>query len=237
MGTKTNGSNADTDRNIKKHESETGTGTGTGTGNSNSVTTGTGSGTGTGSTGSGSGTGSTRTGTKRIKTKKDSKVSVLEDLPEVKIPEPQEPKKKRTYNKKAKEDKPTSFDSAQISAFMIAVSSMVASREGMSHWLITEAEAKQIADPLAKILAKSESLKGLGEHADSFALISACLMVFAPRIITTLQLNKTKKKKVITNGKHNDKQTSGSNNEVSSKNTVTPSNDGKAIFESISPIQ
>ncbi len=204
------------------------------TGNNSTTSTGTGS----GSSGTGTGTGSTKT----VKAKKVSKVSVLTDLPEVNIPEPQEIKPKRTYTKRAKkEEENNSFDTKQISAFIVAVSSMVASREGMSHWLITEPEAEQIAKPLSNIIAKSESLKGLGEHADAFALISACLMIFAPRLIITLQNNKTKKgvKKVngTESGNNNVSKGTDSNNKVSRKDAVTPSNDGKTIFESISPIQ
>lgn len=235
MGTENVGS---TDINIEQSESKTGTSKTGNSGNRNSKTTGTGtgtSGTGTSGTGTGTGTGST----KRIKTEKVSKVSVLKDLPDVNIPEPQQPKQKRKYTKKAKEENTSSFDSKQISAFIVAVSSMVATREGMSHWLISEAEAEQIAKPLSNIIAKSEQLKVLGEHADAFALVSACLMIFAPRLIITFQTNKSKKgvKKINGTGKHNDTKGTDSNKQVHRENAITPSDDGKTIFESISAIQ
>lgn len=231
MGTEINGN---TDSNIEKSEPKNGTGETRTSGNRNSKTTTARTGTsGTGISGTGtSGTGRTKT----VKTEKVSKVSVLNDLPDVNIPEPQQPKQKRKYNKKPKEENTTSFDTKQISAFIVAVSSMVASREGMTHWLITETEAEQIAKPLSNIIAKSEHLKGLGEHADSFALISACLMIFAPRIFITLQSNKSKKG-VKKDGKHNDRKSTDSNKQVHDKNAVTPSNDGKTIYESISAIQ
>ena len=179
-------------------------------------TTGTGSGSGTG-TGTGSGSGSGSGSSKGIKTEKDSKVSVLSDLPEVNIPEPQQPKQKRKYTKKAKEEKPQSFNAEQITSLIVAVSSMVASREGCSHWLISESEAKQIAEPLSNIIEKSEHLKSFGEHADAFALVTACMMIFAPRLIMTMQISK--KKKEI---KRNANQSSGTNNNRKS----TPRNSG-----------
>ena len=228
------------DINSDKVERKSGTDKNGSSGNINTDATGTGTGTGTGS----SGTGSSGTGnSKRIKAVKNSKVSVLTDLPEVNIPEPQETKPKRTYTKRAKkEEEKTSFDSKQISAFIVAVSSMVASREGMAHWIITETEAEQIAKPLSNMIAKSESLKGLGEHADAFALVTACIMIFAPRLIITLQTNKTKKgiKKNVTgtdSGTNNGSKSTDSVKQVSRKNANTPSNDGTSLFESISPIQ
>ena len=230
MGTENVGS---TNINDERVDSKTGTSKTGNSGDRNSKTTGTGTGNGTSGTGTGTGTGST----KRIKTEKVSKVSVLTDLPDVNIPEPQQPKQKRKYTKKAKEENNSSFDSKQITAFIVAVSSMVATREGMSHWLISEAEAEQIAKPLSNIIAKSEQLKVLGEHADAFALVSACLMIFAPRLIITFQTNKSKKGVKKIDGKHNDRKSSDSDKQVHRENAVTPSDDGKTIFESISAIQ
>ena len=216
-----------TNSNIKQSESKTGTDTtaANGSGNRSSKTTGTGTGTGTGSS-------------KTIKTEKVGKVSVLSDLPDVNIPSPQQPKQKRKYTKKAKEED-TSFDSKQITAFIVAVSSMVATREGCAHWLISESEAEQIAKPLSNIIAKSEHLKSIGEHADAFALISACLMIFAPRLIISLQTKKVKKgvKKNGTGQYNNDSKSSDSNKQLPRKDAVTPSANGQAIFDTISAIQ
>lgn len=210
------------------------TGTGSGSG-----TTGTGSGSiGTGSGNSGTGSGSLETGsTKTVKNEKTSKVSVLENLPDVNIPEPQAPKQKRKYTKRVKEEKPQTFNTEQITGLIVAISSMVASREGMSHWLISESEAKQIAEPLSNIIEKSEHLKSLGEHADAFALVTACLMIFAPRLIITLQTNKVKKGVKKVNGKYNDTKSTDSNKQVPRKDAVTPSANVQTIFDSISAIQ
>ena len=231
MGTKNVGKS---DSNTKQSESESTTKTGTGSGNTDSNPTGTGTGTGSISSrpsGTGTGTG------KRIKTEKNSKVSVLEPLPEVNIPVPQEEKKtKRKYTKKAKTEEASAFNAEQISAFIVTVSSVVATREGCSHWLISEAEAMQISKPLANILEKSQ-LKVINENADAIALVTACLMIIAPRIILTLQNNKNKKGVKKANGKLNDRKSSNSNERLSSENAVKPSTNSTTIFESISPIQ
>ena len=230
--------------NVKSEPKSDSTKTGS-SGNSNSNATGTGSGSSGTGTGTGTGTGSGSSGrgsTKRIKAVKNSKVSVLNDLPEVNIPEPQEEKPKRTYNRKPKVKEEPSFDSKQFSALIVAISSMVASREGMAHWIITETEAEQIAKPLSNMIAKSESLKGLGEHADAFALATACIMIFAPRLIITLQTNKAKKgdKKNVTgtvSGTNNGSKGTNSVKQVSGKNADTSSNVMPTLFESISAIQ
>ena len=237
-----------TNSNIEQSESKSDSTKIKSSGNRSSKTTGTGNGSGTvgrgsGSIGTGSGKSETGSGTvgtgtaKTIKAEKSPKVSVLNDLPEVNIPSPEAPKQKRKYTKRVKEENTGSFDSKQITAFIVAVSSVVASREGCSHWIVTETEAEQIAKPLSNIIAKSEHLKTLGEHADAFALVSACLMIFAPRLIISLQNKKAKKGVKKINGKHNDTKSSHSNKEVSRTDAVTPSADGQSIFESISAIQ
>lgn len=244
---------------IKKPETDKGTTSGSKTGasgNRNSRTTKTGaseSGTGASGTGAGVGTGASgnRTGTSgsttRIETEKNSKVSVLSDLPDVNIPTPEEPKKKRKYTKRVKpEEKQQTFNSEQLTGLIVAISSMVASRKGFEHWLISETEAKQIAEPLSNIIEKSNNLKVLGEHADAFALVTACLMIFTPRLIMTLQANKIKKgvKKTNANGnkpnndrQNNDRQSADSNKQISRKDAPSPANDVSTIFDTISAIQ
>ena len=245
MGKKNDGNN---DINITKPESESTTTKTGSTGNRSSKTTGTGSGSGSIGTGSGSiGTGSGRTetgsgtvgtgSTKTGKTEKISKVSVLDNLPEVNIPTPETPKQKRKYTKKVKEENTSSFDSKQISAFIVAVSSMVAARDGMQHWLITEAEAEQIAKPLSNIIEKSSHLKTLGEHADAFALVSACLMIFAPRLIMTMQIKKSKKGVKKVNGNNDTKSnTSNSNGVGKTQHTVNVKDVPQSILGEIPSI-
>ena len=187
-------------------ETVTETGTGTGSGSSgNTNTTGTGR-------GSGRGRGTGR------KTKSKSGEEVLElpnvNIPNIPTPEEKKEKKKETRGRKPKKDNAL-VTSEQISSLLIASSSILATREGFSHWLLSEAEANQIAEPLANIIAKNESLKALGEHADAIALVTACLMIFAPRIFTTVMINKSKPKKEILK------------DDRKSKNSIKPS-DGKA---------
>lgn len=188
---------------------------------------------------------STRT-TEGIKNETTGEVPVLkEELPEVNIPSPAEKpvKQKRKYTKKNQNTELSTFNAEQLSALIVAMSSMIASREGFAHWMISEPEAKQIAEPLAKIIAKNDKLSMLGEHADAFALVTACIMIFAPRIIMTFQMNKAKKgvfknvAKPKPEPKPDDRQSNGSSSTVHRKNANAHTNVDQTIFSTISPIQ
>lgn len=109
-------------------------------------------------------------------------------------PVPDAPKKKQTRKPKQKKQDPASFNSEQISALIVSMSSIVASRPGLSMFAITKIEADQIATPLANMIAKSEALKGLSEHADAIALVSACFVVMVPRVIMYFDTQKEKQK-------------------------------------------
>lgn len=85
---------------------------------------------------------------------------------------------KKTPAKNAK------VDSTQIQFLLATVSGLIASRPGFEIWNLSPDESKQIAEPLAKILSKNSALANVSsEHADAFALIVACFMVFLPKII------------------------------------------------------
>lgn len=110
-------------------------------------------------------------------------------------PVPDTPKKKqRKPRQSKKQDTNTSFNADQISALIVSLSSIVASRPGLEMFAITDIEAKQIATPLANMIAKSEQLKALSEHADAMALVTACFVIMAPRIM--LYFNQQKEKKL-----------------------------------------
>lgn len=203
-------------------------------GNSNSNTT--------GSTGSSTGrkrgrkpkTGSTE----GKQSEKNSEILDL-NLPDVNIPSTEEkPKRGRKSKKSLSND---TLTAEQFSALIVSVSAMIASRDGMQHWMITDSEAQQIAKPLSNIIAKSESLKSLGEHADAFALITACIMIFAPRLIITMQTKKKKKKQkgVLPidkpNTGNNDGKSNTSNKALNkNEDTSTVSNDVKSFLDSVS---
>lgn len=111
-------------------------------------------------------------------------------------PVPETPKKKQTRKPRQKKQEPTSFNSEQISALIVSMSSIVATRPGLSMFAITKIEADQIATPLANMIAKSESLKGLSEHADAIALVTACFVVMVPRVMMYFDAQKEKQKNV-----------------------------------------
>lgn len=118
---------------------------------------------------------------------------------EVTPPVPAEPKKKQTRTpRKKKKEEPTAFNAEQITALMVSISTILASREGFEMFALSQLEAEQIATPLANMIAKSENLAGLGEHADAIALVTACIVIFAPKIM--VYFDTQKKKKLERNG-------------------------------------
>lgn len=131
----------------------------------------------------------------RTQTEEKKPVGVAEVTP----PVPAEPKKKQTRTpRKKKKEEPTAFNAEQITALMVSVSTILTSREGFEMFALSPLEAEQIATPLANMIAKSENLAGLGEHADAIALVTACLVIFAPKIM--LYFDTQKKKKIERNG-------------------------------------
>lgn len=224
MGENINGTNGKADNSVDKSTGKTATAGTTVSGSGSSTNTGTTAGTGTG-TGTGTTTGARAT-TKGKQTEKSS------ELPPIVVPQPEEKKKrgrppKTTTSVKTKKNE-TSLNVSQITALIVATSSMMASREGFEHWMITEKEAQQIAQPLSNIIENNESFKKIAEHSDSIALVTACIMIFAPRIVITIQKGKKKKsvkkelKKIDNSGtsktdnRRNDGQNSDSGNDVGS---------------------
>lgn len=167
-----------------KRSTDPGTGTGAGKQadrNSSTATAGAGKPAGAG--------GSTGTGTGKAEEKKVSGLASVTEAP----PLPEQPKKKQRKPRQKKQE-PTNFNADQITALIVAVSGIVASREGMQMFALSEMEAKQISTPLANMIEKSETLKGISEHADAVSLVTACIVIFAPRIMMYMEANKTKKK-------------------------------------------
>jgi hypothetical protein len=103
------------------------------------------------------------------------------------------PKKKAGRPKKAAA--PQKVDSTQIQLLLVTVSGLIASRPGMEIWNLTTEESKQIAEPLSNILSKNQALaNAVGEHADAFALVTACFMVFLPKVIIYMSTKPKKPK-------------------------------------------
>ena len=109
------------------------------------------------------------------------------------IPVPAEPQKKKKRTPKKKKQEPQNATAEQISAFLLATSQIIGSREGMQVFTLTPAETMQLATPMANLIEKSEKLQNLGEHADAISLVTASLIIFAPRVLIYSEQQKQKK--------------------------------------------
>lgn len=135
----------------------------------------------------------TGTGTQKEPSKKPDGLPAVKEAP----PVPAEPKKKQRRKPKKKEPEP-SFNAEQISALIMTASGIIASRPGMEIWALRPEEANQLSTPIANMVEKSEKLKNMGEYADAIALVTASLMIFAPRAV--VYADQQKKKKIARNG-------------------------------------
>lgn len=162
--------------------------------------------------------------------KKPLGLPILTD--EAPAPTPAEPKKgkKRKITKKQKKEE-TSFNASQISALILTASNIIASREGLEVWALQENEATQLATPIANMIAKSEKLQQLGEHSDAIALVTASMMIFAPRAIIFNQ--QQKQKKINKNGGVQLVRQKGKTDESSKQSNGTVSTTNQNVDNSI----
>ena len=173
-----------------------------------------------------------------------------QEIPEpdpLKDPEPEEkPKKKPEAPNKnppqkkkpaPKKKQDAGFSSDQITALIVSMSSIAASRPGMEMWMLTEVEAKQIADPLANMIAKSEKLSQAGEYADAIALVTACIVLFVPRWMMYAETKK--QKKIAQNGGatlvRQEKKGAGNDGKPAVKNARPAEVNADSIFAAIPP--
>lgn len=141
--------------------------------------------------------GDTRTGTGgtgRTAEKEKARSGVVL-LKEETAPVPETPKKKQTRKPRKKKEITAGFNAEQISALIVSMSAIVASREGFEMFALSQVEANQLATPIANMIAKSEKIGALAEHADAVALITASIVIFAPRIMMCLDAKKEKAKR------------------------------------------
>ena len=101
-------------------------------------------------------------------------------------------KPRKVNTKKAQSDQ---IDTTQINALIATVSAIVASRPDCEQWLLSDKEIDSITQPLAKMLAESEALSKINENSNQIALVVACISVFAPRVMVTVQKMKAKKER------------------------------------------
>ena len=133
------------------------------------------------------------------KTEKEKPVGVapveIKPEPNETIPAPdlKKAKKPRTRKKTVKKND-EAFNSEQISALLLTVSTILSTSERGKIFALSELEAKQLSEPLAKIIANNDSMKALTEHSDSVALTMTAFMIFAPKFFLWLQYEKAHKK-------------------------------------------
>lgn len=179
------------------------------------------------------------TGAGKAEEKKTAGLAVLTDAP----PVPDTPKKQRKRKAPAKKkDEPQSFNAQQITALIVSISSIFASREGLEMFTLSELEAQQIATPLANIIAKNEKFSGVSEHADAIALVTACFVVMIPRFMLYFDAQKQKKLKaaggvkLVDNRKNEKRESAGGAGKSAGVSTPQPAANDFSISASIPSI-
>lgn len=102
--------------------------------------------------------------------------------------------KPRKVNQSKKQNE-TTFDRTQINALILSLSAIVASRPNCEQWLLTESEVDAITKPLCAMIAESDKLEMIAQNSNQIALAVACISVFAPRLLVTVQKAKEEKEK------------------------------------------
>lgn len=164
----------------------------------------------TASTGTGAGTGA-GTGTGEERKKEFSELAILTDAEKEEYKTADEETRKKIIKrakareryrqnkgqgkpKKVKKKEEPAPDTSQLNLIIAGISSAVASRPGCAHWLLTESEIESITTPLARMMQESDVFAKMGAYSNQIALVTACVTVFAPRILITAQQTKEKKK-------------------------------------------
>lgn len=161
--------------------------------------------------------------------------------PIVPTPPPATKQRKPRKVNKAKPKKETGPDVTQLNNLIKTVSGVVASRPGNAHWMLTDKEVESITTPLAAMLEEMAIVEKLGEHSNQVALAVACVSVFAPRIIVTVNQKKEVKKverelkqKLTRPAEESAKKPSGGNVKRTSGNSTGNGNDvpfyGSALY-------
>lgn len=93
-------------------------------------------------------------------------------------------RKSRAAANNKKKVSPTIGDATQLKVLLLTTSQIIAAREGMSVWAMTEQEVDQIVTPLYSILSKNDGVgQVMGEYADHIALIVAAFTIFVPKFM------------------------------------------------------
>lgn len=178
--------------------------------------------------------------------KEPKKVSVAvpaadDKKPATKRGRPSGSKTKTTSRRTTK--KAASFDDGQLATLLTVTSGILGSREGFEIFALTEQEAKQIATPLAAIMAKNSALeKVAGEHADTIALVVAIASIYIPKFLLWQAMRPKKPKQTKLEVQQNEQLetgTSSANNQQptgESKPTANNSDDGATFAGSINEL-
>ena len=170
---------------------------------------------------------------------KEKVIPELADIKSEEVPKPKPAKQKRTRTTNKKNN--TTFNAEQITSFLVTLSGVLSTSESGKFFALSQAEAEQLALPLANIIAKNDSLNGLGEHSDTIALAGACALIFIPRLIGYLAYVKAKKaekniklkikKEQLPNGQKT--EDSRNNGQINEPSTVAHSGDSQGILSGL----
>ena len=109
-------------------------------------------------------------------------------------PKPQAPKKKRTAAAKTAAAKKIGVTGDNLTGIIKACGDIVGNREGYEIWKLDEKECEQLAEPLSRIIARSEYLEKITEeYGDYIALSIAAGTIIIPRLLLQSQINRDKK--------------------------------------------
>ena len=159
------------------------------------------------------------------------------------IPTPEAPKKTKKRGRKKKVTKSTPvFSSEQIKSLLMVVTGIFSSREGMEVFALSESEAEQIAVPLSEIIVDTGCSEAFGKYGNYISLTTAILLIFIPKIMIYMQMQKLKK--IEKNGglqlepvDSKKSKNEGSNKSVSGGTSngsgSTAKNDDKSLLSSI----
>lgn len=154
------------------------------------------------------------------------------------------PRKVNNSKGKSKAKAEAPIDVTQLNLIFMGLSTAVASRPNCEHWLLTEQEINSITVPLSKMLAESTIFSGMGEYSNQIALVMACVTVFAPRLLLTVQKTKEVKRNART-GQSTDtnvkrvpegrapQQEKRSNSKSDNRDELKPSSNGTADVKSV----
>ena len=93
-------------------------------------------------------------------------------------------RKSRAAANSKKNASPSLGDATQLKILLLTTSQIIAAREGMQVWAMTEQEVDQIVTPLYSILSKNDGVgQVMGEYADHIALIVASFTIFVPKFM------------------------------------------------------